>query len=61
MKTAHQFARELLAGPDLPIIHPIVLEYADDAEHSGDPVVSIQDGEDGEGNSIKLLVLSYTT
>lgn len=60
MKTAHQFARELLAGPDLPLVHPIVSEYADDAEHSGEPVATEEDGEDGEGNPIKLLILSYT-
>jgi len=59
MKTAHQFARELLAGPDLPIVHPIVKEYDEGAEHSGEPVASIEDGEDAEGNEIKLLVLSY--
>lgn len=42
--TAHQFAQQLLAGPDLPIFHPSVKEY--DEPEDGDlfePVVTKQE------------------
>ena len=42
MKTSHEFARELLAGPDLPIVTPIVAEYDTDAEYMVDPVFTTE-------------------
>lgn len=39
--TSHEFAQQLLAGPDLPIFHPPVKEY-DELEDAAlfDPVVT---------------------
>lgn len=59
MKTAHEFARELLAMSDFPIVHPIVKEYNEDVEHSGNPVATVEEGEDSDGNKVSLIVLSY--
>jgi hypothetical protein len=43
--TAHAFARQLLAGPDLPIFVPKVVEYSDDDEDCvADPLVTEEEG-----------------
>ncbi len=59
MKTSHQFARELLDGPDLPIMAPVVLEYDHDVEEVTEPVLSETDGRTLDGKHIPVLVISY--
>jgi hypothetical protein len=61
MKTAHQFARELLAGPDLPIA--VCDPSADDRKDvCHDPVVGLVEGFDAEdgGESCEMLELYGT-
>jgi hypothetical protein len=54
MKTAHQFARELLAGPDIPIFHfdPSCAGYNPDDDTSISPpvaeVVNAEKDENGK-------------
>ena len=60
MKTAHELAKELLAGPDLPIYTPRVATYDDTAEDLPAPVVTETDGETWDGKPCTLLVISYS-
>jgi hypothetical protein len=56
--TAHQFARQLLAGPDLPIFVPKAIEYYDGDNCIDDPFVSEEEGivaESGQPTTILLI------
>lgn len=56
---SHEFAKNLLAGPDLPIGLPPVKEYDTDDERIGDPVVSEVSGENAsDGSPVKILIIS---
>lgn len=57
MKTSHEFALELLAGPDLLIGVPKVLEYSD-CGSIHDPIVTPYPVEEPEGIP-EALVISY--
>lgn len=57
--TAHEFARQLLAGPDLPICVPVVKEYDHDTEDMPAPVVNETDAETWNDKRIRVLVISY--
>jgi hypothetical protein len=59
MKTSHQFARELLDGPDLPIMAPVVLDYDHDVEEVVEPVISETDGITFDGKHTPILVISF--
>ena len=56
--TSHEFARQLLEGPDLPIITPKVKEY-DDSGELMDPLFAQVDGVDDDGNPAPVLILDY--
>lgn len=66
MKTAHQLAKELLAGPDLPIVTPKIEEYSPDVdglEYFGDinfSVMELFDSNDTDcsGEPYQALVLT---
>lgn len=60
--TSHEFARQLLAGPDLPIVTPRVLMHDDEEDScSMVPRVDEEQGEDAEGNPKRVLVLGYSS
>lgn len=56
--TTHEFAKQLLAGPDLLVIVPKVIEYEDDPDDSwADPVITIE-GPDLD-DKLKVAMISY--
>lgn len=58
--TTHELARQLLAGPDIGVAVPKVLEYDDDPDGScADPVVSITDAHEN-GAPVKVAMISYS-
>ena len=59
--TSHQFAKELLAGPDLFIMVPKVKEYSDNEEDCcAVPSVSKQEGHNNiTDQPCEVLVISY--
>ena len=59
MVTSHEFARQLLAGPDLPIVTPFVECYDDAAENMADPAFTKDTLETSEGVETDVLVISY--
>ena len=59
MVTSHEFARQLLAGPDLPIVTPFVECYDDTAENMADPLFTKDTLETPEGVMTDVLVISY--
>lgn len=59
--TAHELAKKLLDGPDLPIVVPKVKEYSDEDEDScATPTVSNHEGRDPNDEPIEVLVISYS-
>lgn len=60
--TSHQFAQQLLAGPDLPIWHPKVIEY-DQEEESPlyEPSVTSSHATHGydQESEHEVLIISY--
>ena len=58
--TSHQFAKELLGGPDLPIFVPAVLEYDDSDESARTPLITPIRGERTDNDEqCNLLMISY--
>jgi hypothetical protein len=58
--TAHQFAKQLLEGPDLPIFVPAVVEYDDSDESAKTPIVTKIRGERTDNDEpCDLLMISY--
>jgi hypothetical protein len=58
--TAHQFAKQLLEGPDLPIFVPAVIEYDDSDESARTPLVTKIRGESTDTDELcDLLMISY--
>lgn len=58
--TAHQFAKKLLEGPDLPIFVPAVVEYDDSDESVRTPIVTKIRGERTDTDEpCDLLMISY--
>lgn len=57
--TAHEFARKLLDGPDLPIVVPKVVEYSDNEEDNCRPsAVSETDGIDHTEQPMRILIIT---
>lgn len=63
MITSHAFAKELLEGPDLPIVLPLPSEKCMDENNTfTDPVVSLRSGkntDDEDGPEVELLEIGY--
>lgn len=58
--TSHDFAQQLLTGPNLPIILPKVKEYDFDDEEQGEPpAVFERDGERFDGTPQRVLIISH--
>lgn len=57
MTTAHEFARDLLDGPDLPIGLMYPKEREDEDISCRGPIVTETDGGDLEGNPIRVLII----
>lgn len=57
--TAHEFARSLLRGPNLPIFVPKVVTYDDGDTNLAAPVVDTVTGEDRDEKKHKILIVSY--
>lgn len=58
--TTHEFANQLLAGPDLEVAVPKVIEYDDDPDDScADPVIAITDAQEN-GQSCKVALITYS-
>lgn len=58
MKTAHEFARELLAGPDLPVVVPKVAKGGyDDSGETLSPSAVEFDGEDVFEQPMKVILI----
>jgi hypothetical protein len=57
--TAHDFARQLLSGPDLPILVPKVREYDDDEDNCcADPFIVEDDGKNRiTGDHCRILII----
>lgn len=57
---AHEFAKQLLAGPNLEIVTPEVEEYLDgETLNLVPPVVTEEYGENEAGSATKFLIISY--
>lgn len=58
--TSHGFARQLLEGPDLPILIQKVIEWDDSEDCCAIPVVSQTKGEEtATGEECDVLIISY--
>lgn len=58
--TTHEFAKQLLELPELPIVVPRVVEYEDDPDDSiAEPKIAVVDGEDN-GAPCKVALITYT-
>lgn len=58
--TAHQLAKQLLEGPDLPIFVPAVVEYDDSDESARIPLVTkTRGGRTDTDEPCDLLMISY--
>lgn len=59
--TSHQFAKQLLEMPDLPIIHPPILGYdMDAAEHtSHQPTATIHNGTNSDETPQQVILISF--
>lgn len=58
--TSHELARQLLNGPDLPIVVPKVKEYSEDEEDCcAEPNVRPCEGRDESDLPSEMLVISY--
>lgn len=55
--TAHEFARWLLEGPDLPIMVPKVIEYDDSEDCCADPFVTTEKGQNSDGEEMDILLI----
>lgn len=57
--TTHEFAKQLLAGPDMDVAVPKVIQYDDDPDDScADPVIDIVDAHN-MGELCKVALISY--
>ena len=59
MKTAHQFARELLSGPDLPVVVPKVVEYDEEGQMLTAVAVEMQ-AEDFNDQPMQVIRIDGT-
>lgn len=65
MKTSHQLANELLAGPNLPIVIPLPERHSPDGNDAlAEPVITPRTGkntDDPDGPDVELLEIGYKT
>lgn len=54
MKTTHQFAEDLLNGPNMPVA--VMSAFLDGGANQ--PGTSVVEMEDGDGNRVNVLVIS---
>jgi hypothetical protein len=57
--TSHQFAKQLLEGPDLPILVPRVVEYDDEQGGLETPIVTQDEALTEDEESRDVLIISY--
>lgn len=61
MKTAHQFAKELLSGPDLPIVVQTIESIKEEGEFADfEPAEAFQyQMQDSDEQPIQVMMVSY--
>jgi hypothetical protein len=70
--TSHEFAQQLLAGPNLPILVPKVIEWNDSEDCAADPVVAMERGQErdspdrivggsGQADEIKQMLIALAS